>query len=217
MTEGGDGIHFAGVGAGGAEFGVLDGYWGGWGARAGKDGIDGVARVHSGSYGCIPAEVLERQVPVVIEGFGFVPDTAGPGRFRGSLAIFRSWRFLGAGAMMVRTLNLGLSEGLHGGGAGSPSRTELDPPRQLERRSHVHLEVEPGQRIWHATAGVGGCGDPFERDPALVLADVVEGKLSRELAREQYGVAIDPAGPAIDVAATAGLRGVDIAATGAGG
>ena len=40
--------------------------------------------------------------------------------------------------------------------------------------------------------GAGGYGDPTERDPALVLRDVRDGKVSLEAARRDYGVVIDP-------------------------
>ena len=37
------------------------------------------------------------------------------------------------------------------------------------------------------TAGGGGWGDPLEREPALVRADVREGYVSAQSAREDYG------------------------------
>ena len=43
----------------------------------------------------------------------------------------------------------------------------------------------------HLLAGPGGWGDPLERDPELVLKDVLEEKLTPEYARREYGVAID--------------------------
>ena len=52
--------------------------------------------------------------------------------------------------------------------------------------------------------GGGGCGNPFERDPALVLEDVRNGLVSAESAREDYGAVI--AGDAVDEAGTLELR-----------
>jgi N-methylhydantoinase B len=54
--------------------------------------------------------------------------------------------------------------------------------------------------------GGGGLGDPLERDPALVLADVEEGIVSIEAAREVYGVVLNADRTGIDRAATEGLR-----------
>ena len=54
-------------------------------------------------------------------------------------------------------------------------------------------------------AGGGGCGDPLERDPDLVAADVMDGYVSVDRAREDYGVVIDPESMAVDREATAEL------------
>src|SRR5205807_1197876 len=83
--------------------------------RPTKDGIDGVAPVYMGSYGCGSSERLEAEDPVVFEGFGFVPDSAGAGRRRGSSAIYREWRFRAPGHAMVRSVRLGPAPGLVGG------------------------------------------------------------------------------------------------------
>lgn len=53
-----------------------------------------------------PAEVIERECPVVIEAFGFVPDTGGPGKYRGGLSIYRRWRFLLDGHIYMRYYHL---------------------------------------------------------------------------------------------------------------
>ncbi len=39
-------------------------------------------------------------------------------------------------------------------------------------------------------AGGGGWGDPLEREPERVAADVLDGKVTREAALEHYGVAV---------------------------
>jgi N-methylhydantoinase B len=54
--------------------------------------------------------------------------------------------------------------------------------------------------------GGGGYGPPSARDPERVLADVREGYVSIEQAREQYGVAIDPVTGAVLADETAKLR-----------
>ena len=50
--------------------------------------------------------------------------------------------------------------------------------------------VGPGDRFIMRTSGGGGLGDPFERDPELVAADVAEGRVTVEGARDDYGVDI---------------------------
>ncbi len=67
-------------------------------------------------------------------------------------------------------------------------------------------ELQPGERVTMDAAGGGGYGDPLERDVEQVRRDVLEGYVSAEGAREQYGVVLDPRTGAVDEAATAALR-----------
>ena len=208
--EGGDVLHFTGQKADGTNFAVMDIYFGGWGGRPQKDGIDGVAPMSFGSYGTIPAELLEREYPLVVDGFGYVPDTAGAGKYRGSLSIYKQWRFLRPGHIMVRTNRLlRASDGMAGGRPGSLSNNILNPGdenQELPRKAHMHMEVKPGDRIYHVISASGGHGDPWEREPAKVLADVKDEKLTVTGAREQYGVVINSADLSIDWKKTTGLR-----------
>ena len=55
-------------------------------------------------------------------------------------------------------------------------------------------------------SGGGGFGDPFRRSVASVKDDVVNGLISVENAREDYGVVIDPESLAVDEAGTQALR-----------
>jgi N-methylhydantoinase B len=52
----------------------------------------------------------------------------------------------------------------------------------------------------------GGYGDPLERDPAMVLEDVLDEYVSLENARSQYGVVIDPGQMTVDLNGTQALR-----------
>jgi N-methylhydantoinase B len=208
--EGGDVMHFSGVNADGSHFSFMDLFFGGWGGRPNKDGIDGVAPMSFGSYGSVPAEILEREFPIVVDGFGYVPDTEGAGQFRGSLGIYKQWRFLQPGKVMIRTNRLSRpSAGLAGGHPGELSVNVLTAGRGetvLPRQSHIHLEVSPGDHIYHRVSGSGGFGQPERRDPAAVMADVREGKVSPERATDRYKVAIEPGTRTVDVERTAALR-----------
>ena len=66
------------------------------------------------------------------------------------------------------------------------------------------LALEPGDVLSVRTPGGGGHGDRFTRPPSHVLADVLSGLVSRERAREAYGVVLD--GDRVDETATAALR-----------
>jgi N-methylhydantoinase B len=56
--------------------------------------------------------------------------------------------------------------------------------------------------LWEYIAGGAGHGDPLDRDPELVLADVLDGKVARESARETYGVVLVADGDTVDDVAT---------------
>jgi N-methylhydantoinase B len=205
----GDGIHLHGMSERHGEFSALDMYFGGWGARADRDGIDGVAPVYMGSFGSTSVEILEQKLPVVVEEFGLVADSEGAGTYRGSLQVTRTWRLLEGADVMVRCLNLTGTEGMAGGAHGLPPHTDVvdavGARRVLERRSHLHFRGLQGDRVRHVTASPGGFGDPFARDASAVVRDVSDGKVSRAGARERYGVVIDAHG-VLDVAATSAVR-----------
>lgn len=64
----------------------------------------------------------------------------------------------------------------------------------------------PGDEIGYACAGGGGYGDPLDRDPELVLRDVLDERVSYISAEQDYGVSIDPKTKTLDDAVTLVLR-----------
>jgi len=66
--------------------------------------------------------------------------------------------------------------------------------------------LHPGDQLWEYIAGGAGYGDPLDRDPAAVLADVLDGKIAAPLARGVYGVALTVDGRTVDEEATKELR-----------
>jgi N-methylhydantoinase B len=56
------------------------------------------------------------------------------------------------------------------------------------------------------TGAGGGWGDPLERDPARVLEDVRAELITRETARDIYGVVLALGKLEVDIASTAALR-----------
>lgn len=209
VGEGADMLHFNSH-TDGRYVSFMDVFFGGWGGRPTVDGVDGASPlVMGGGYGSMPAELLEREYPVIIEGFGFVPDTEGAGRHRGSVSVYREWRFRKPAEVLLRTVGLRGSEGLDGGGRGGDAvniHRVGEQSRVLPPQAHVHLHVQPGDRVYHKVHGSGGYGDPYERDPASVVLDVVEGKISVERAREVYGVVLHTEHLTLDSEGTQALR-----------
>ncbi|MGE0383136.1 MAG: hydantoinase B/oxoprolinase family protein [Gammaproteobacteria bacterium] len=184
---------------------LQDLFSGGWGARPNGDGIDAVAQ---SSTVTLPVELLEREFPVVVERFEMLADTGGPGCHRGSMGILRRFRYLDEGHVMVRTNRLRPSSGLAGGRPGEVGGNVLNGT-PLRRIAFEHFHARPGDVLEHRVAGSGGYGDPFERDPAAVLRDVCEERVSAERALRDYGVAVVADGHVgwrVDAAATAQAR-----------
>jgi N-methylhydantoinase B len=181
----------------------------GTGARAGKDGCEGMSWAFNASN--IPVEVQEARHPIVVERFELMPDSAGPGRFRGGCGIRRDLRFLADDGQLTN-----LSErhrhppwGLFGGGPGRLARTLINPgPGAQEVHGKESRAFAHGDVISFQQSGAGGYGDPLARDPARVLEDVLDEYVSRGAAREHYGVAIVGEGSdlRVDPEATARLR-----------
>lgn len=166
---------------------------GSWGGGPGWDGLDGISPF-GGNVSNVPVEMLELQQPLRVEGYGFVPNTGGPGAHRGGLSVFRELRFLGEeGVLQVRSdRRLFPPYGLAGGGSGSPSASVLNPASDGEvLPSKITRPIRKGDLLRHVTAGGGGFGDPSSRNPRAVLYDVVTGKIDAAHALEAYGVAVD--------------------------
>ena len=68
------------------------------------------------------------------------------------------------------------------------------------------MTLKKGESFRAQLAGAGGWGNPFERDPAFVLDDVLNEKVSLECALEEYGVAIDSIQMAVNEKETMRLR-----------
>ena len=190
------GIIFSGVDARRGEYFVdYEIFAGGSGALFDLDGKDAV-RVHATIANSTPAEATEQEFPLIVERSELVPDSGGAGKFRGGLAMRTDIAMWGtepkvSGRGMRETAP---AEGLNGGGPGAPGRFLLDPGGDGERGLpgvFSELPVRPGTTIRVETPGGAGFGDPLERDPTLVLADVRAGKISQRAARERYGVIVE--------------------------
>ncbi|MBM3518454.1 MAG: hydantoinase B/oxoprolinase family protein, partial [Alphaproteobacteria bacterium] len=154
-------------------------------------------------------EIDELHHPMFVHSRRVVPDTEGAGRFRGASSVLAEYGPITGCTMEVGYVSDGtinFAKGARGGGPGGPAqqyrRTANGDITPLAACAQVVLK--DGESIISHTAGGGGYGRPFERDPERVRRDVVEGWISRERAAEVYGVVLDSEG-AIDGAAT-GVR-----------
>lgn len=191
----------------------------GLGGHAGGDGENGMMHVTEPGCRNNPIEVLETKAPLLIEDYGLRQDSGGPGRHRGGLGVRRTYRFLApASAVTLVKKTKTKPWGMAGGGEGEPGYVLLRPGTDRERRAGgVYEEMAAGEVLVNNSGGGGGWGDPLERDPEAVLADVVDGYVSAGHARDAYGVVIDTEAVAVDAEATSALRAELRAGGGAAG
>ncbi len=163
---------------------------GGFGARPTKDGINGLSAGISNTMNT-PIEVLEMSFPVRIERYEIVPDSGGPGRYRGGAGVQRVWRILGGPSQVSVCCERMKSPpfGLGGGRAGAPSRVAVVGPDGIERElnSKGSFTVGVDGQLWLKAPGAGGFGPPAARDPERLRDDVIAGLVTPEAALRDYG------------------------------
>jgi N-methylhydantoinase B len=160
---------------------------GGFGARASKDGLDGV-QVHITNTSNLPIEGLEMEYPLRVERYELVRDSGGCGRWRGGMGMLRQIRVLDheCRADIRGTRRLTGPWGLFGGLEGGRYSVRSDAGERPPGSSHILLQG--GQSIAVTTPGSGGYGAPADRDPERVRRDLEEDRISRETARDIYGL-----------------------------
>jgi N-methylhydantoinase B len=169
---------------------------GGWGAGVGQDGQRGLVSIGDGETFMIPVEVAEMKYGVMVDQYAFNVTGAGAGKWRGGEGVVRDYRLTADTATATSTCGRyefppwGVEGGLEG------SRNELQiiyddsrPPRSFGMISRHPIRRGDVVRILTGTGG--GWGDPLEREPELVAADVRNGFVKIEAARDVYGVVVD--------------------------
>tara|TARA_B100000949_G_C14263849_1_gene444059 strand:- start:203 stop:1873 length:1671 start_codon:yes stop_codon:yes gene_type:complete len=166
---------------------------GGMGARAMKDGKDGV-QVHITNTSNLPIEAIEMEYPLLVEEYSLVADSAGAGQYRGGMGLRRMIRpraheciFNGAGERFRHR-----PWGLFGGESGASGRFLLQDGQGENHRvddKPNHVQVSPENVIVIETPGAGGFGLPKNRDRELLEKDQRTGKFSKSYLKKYYGSA----------------------------
>lgn len=195
---------------GGKPFVMTEVIVGTWGARAGKDGLEGVSNPLA-NLSNQPVELLEADLPLEVVRYELVPDSGGAGRFRGGLAYVREFRVLAERAVLTIRSDRRFRPpyGLFGGADGGASDNVLTTGESVEQLPGMPMaatQVRKGDVYRHVSAGGGGIGSPFERDEKAVLEDVLDGKVGIDAARDLYGVVVSLEPLSVDERATAALR-----------
>jgi N-methylhydantoinase B len=164
---------------------------GGWGGFAAGDGQDALINNVNGAFRDFPVEVWEAKYPIQIVSYGIRPDTGGPGKQRGGCGVYREYRFDTDARVYLwfersRTPAWGIFGGRDAVGPANDVRGSIE----VEPLKANALAVKQGDVMTLRTGGGGGFGDPLERDPEAVRADVRDGYVTRDHAATAYGVII---------------------------
>ena len=157
-------------------------------------------------------EMFEFQYPGPRGVQGVHQDSAGPGRWRGGCGIRTIVRSVGhttrGNALVLGGANP--TPGLCGGRPGAPNKLSFlyadGPDRALPAGQPAEQYLGNGDGINTERGGGGGWGNPLERDPGLVLEDVLDEYVSPESAFRDYGVVLDEDALGVDREATAERR-----------
>ncbi len=162
---------------------------GGMGARATKDGKDGVQAGITNTSN-LPVEAIEMEYPLRVLEYGFVEDSGGAGRYRGGLGIRRvvtpvghRCEFSGVGERFVHA-----PWGLFGGEPGGTGQFHLQQADGSTRRlaNKVRMPLSEGESVIVETPGAGGYGPPNERAAQAIAEDERTGKFSAAFMARAY-------------------------------
>jgi N-methylhydantoinase B len=166
---------------------------GGWGGRNGRDGQDCTSPVFGVGLAVQPFEGQERLTPVVTSLHEIIPDSGGPGEFRGGCGVRK-------GGTLTQVENAVMSYccdrarsvtwGIAGGLPSLPHGVWLNDERFLGA-NFSGVPVKEGDRFVRPSAGGGGLGDPLRRSVEAVLEDVADGYVTIERAALDYGVVVE--------------------------
>ncbi|WP_137391110.1 hydantoinase B/oxoprolinase family protein [Rhodoligotrophos defluvii] len=167
---------------------------GGGGGTPFCDGSDGAGGA-TGFLRNTPIEISEAEVPIHFLRYGLCPDTGAPGKFRGGLSAVMEFRVSAPGTVVTarnRNRSIMPSWGVRGAQAAKLSQFVKNPdqPEEVQLGNADLVECHPGDVIRVVGPGAGGYGDPLERSPEAVFADVRQGYVSPASAMADYGVVV---------------------------
>jgi 5-oxoprolinase (ATP-hydrolysing) len=179
---------------------------GSYGGRHDKDGLDSIDCLIANTRNN-PIEELEWRYPMRTERYELRDEPCAAGKWRGGIGMVRTNRFL---VDTIVTCEGERSEsdppwGIFGGHDGANAWTKVTKPDGTVERwpsKFTGHTLEAGSTIEIVVPNSGGYGDPLERDPALVLSDVLDGFTTAELAERDYGVVVDTERRTVDHDAT---------------
>jgi N-methylhydantoinase B len=164
---------------------------------------------------CVPQELEERWFPIIFTRYEAVKNSCGHGKTRGGFALIREFDVQAEETLTIhgdreKFPPFGLAGGTNAGGC----TLIVNPGKPEEKYVGMYatnVRLKKGDHIYYNTSGGGGFGNPLERDPELVLRDVMDEWITPDVGKEWYGVVINVVDAEaldyrIDVEATKKLR-----------
>jgi N-methylhydantoinase B len=206
---------------------LTDTFGGAAGARAFRDGVDVGGEIPNVVSRWANAETQELNTPLLYLYRRVVPDSGGPGKYRGGVCHEYAFTPRGTGDHPMGVvlfgkgtrapMSLGLFGGypgcnvgystFRGGNAGDlPDRLSATTGQKRDDRQWGTVDLDGADIQYVRFMGGGGYGDPIDRDPDAVLADVLLGLVTRKAARDIYGVVVNERAGTVGRAATAKRR-----------
>ena len=190
---------------------AFEGLVGGWGATRKDDGENCLRNITVGNVKNCPIEVFESLYPMKINRYEIRNDSEGPGYNRGGMGSIREYEPL-VNKVRLQTWyerTKCLPWGIEGGKTAKPPKITVTGEDGSIKANNLfktnNFTIEKGWKLTVCSAGGGGYGDPYKREPGKVLNDYLEEYISREHAQKKYGVVITDSGE-IDIEMTDGLR-----------
>jgi len=181
----------------GEPFAIVEPQAGGWGAGYNMDGESGLVACGDGETYIASNEVYEKHMPILVERYCLnIESGTGHGKFRGGFGVIKDYRVLCNEASF--TVSIGRNKfppwGVAGGMNGTPNYCVIykqgEEPKIVRKVAAVKLKK--GDMVSLRSGGGGGWGNPLERDPELVRMDVKNEYITIDIARNIYGVVLDP-------------------------
>jgi N-methylhydantoinase B len=176
----------------GRHFTIVEPQVGGWGASSFRDGNSAMfSGFHGDTFNC-PAEVAEARYGLYVEQLALNEEAGGEGEFRGGKGIVLDYRVRSNDCFFTcaYTRNKHKPWALEGGNEGSPNYVEvIRADGSVEPYAVVTaLRVDEDDVIRIHTANGGGYGEPRRRRRELVIDDLHNGYVTKEIARSVYGL-----------------------------
>jgi 5-oxoprolinase (ATP-hydrolysing) len=183
---------------------------GSYGGRPGRDGLDSVDCLIANTRNN-PIEELEWRFPMRTERYELRGDPCAAGKWRGGIGMVRVNRFLEDTIVTCEGDRVDADPpwGIFGGQDGILAYGKVTLPDGTEEywpSKFTGKTLPAGSTIEICVPNSGGYGDPLERDPAMVLSDVLDGFTTVELAERDYGVLLDLDRNTVEIEGTERLR-----------